>query len=1261
MTTRRSSMRLLIDMQATQTPGSAHRGVGRYSSALFGGIRATADDADVRALVSEDQAHPADLGDFPVNRTLRLPALPDWSSGRKFRGGQQDDLDALAYMARVAPLSPDVIHVSHAFEGLGQRVALPTRAAMAPGQILSTTLYDLIPLVFPEHYFQDETFRLWYRQRLAWMRDADLLLAISEASRQDAITRMGVEPWRVVTIGGGISDHFKPFKGSAAKREKDKKLLARRYGLKLRFAVYTGGDDFRKNIAGAIRGFAAVPPSQRADWSLVIVCAMEPHRQDMYRDIAKVAGLDPASLIITGFVPEEDLVSFYQQCDLLVFPSLYEGLGFPVLEGMACGAPVIGGNNSSIRELIERPDALFDASSTEAIAAAMAKVMGDNAFSESLRLSGLARARDFTWDNSARIAVDAFEEAVQRKQHAVVAVASAGGLPRRRLAMLTPLPPSRSGIADYNADFLPFLSRHFEVDLYVAGDPVSDERLTSAFRIFDVAGFEKVAGNYDAILYEFGNSEFHAHMLPLLEKFPGVVGLHDAYLSGLMGYLDFFLGDHGSYQREMIASHGPRARRYFMPCDPHPDGNGGSMVNLPCIRRVLRQATGLISHSPYNLTVARESHPEGWRAPFRIIPQMVHMPLPVAAGDRARLRAERGFTDADIVVATFGHIAWTKCGDLLLAAVEKMAQPAKGSIHLIFAGELARDDFGERLKQKVAASRLGDRVRITGYLDDADYGDWVHAADIAVQLRINSRGGTPRGVLDCMARGVPVVVNDDASYRDYPDDVVAKVPPEPEADALAAMLRRLAGSRELRERFGAAGLAYVRTEHDPAGSAAHYAAAIDAFAAGARQTDAAATAMLMAPHLAQCGCPADAIQAAREWLSAPVKPHFERRRLLIDVTYLSAADHQTGIPRVVKEITRAAYCADLADFEPVAVALVDGELRRAAELLRDTGICGGAELEMPEYQMPVVPTPGDILLMIDSSWHQVDDFARVFAAARSAQVPIYTVVYDLLPMTLPSDCIVSGGREWFEGWINKAMRHSDGLIGISRSAAEEVADYVEQQLPPGDRPAIGFWHLGSDFGAGAQAEAGEDVGRVGGQRYLLMVGTIEPRKSHAIALDAMEQLWAVGQDLCLVIAGRQGWLVDDLMVRIRGHAELGRRLFFFDGPTDAEIAFLYRHAQALLFLSKGEGFGLPLVEAAHYGTALICSDLPVFREIGEGFAWFVDHTSGTKVAAGILSWSELKAKSRHPDSRAMPRLSWKQSAEQLIDVVMNNRWIRNKW
>lgn len=1262
MIAERNSYRLLFDMQAAQTAGSAHRGVGRYSSALFKATREISGACDLRALVSDALRHSADLSDLPANRVLRMPQLPDWTDARKFRGGQQDDLDALAYMARVMPLSPDVIHVSHAFEGFSERVPLPSRQSLAPRQVLSATLYDLIPLIFPEHYFQDESFRLWYKQRLQWLRDADLLLAISECSRQDAISLLGIEPWRIITIAGGISDHFKPFAGEGPARAAAKADLARRYGLKPKFVLYSGGDDFRKNIAGAIRGFSAVPVERRKGCCLVIVCAMEAHRQETYRDIARNAGLSPDEIIITGFVSEEDLVSFYQHCDLLIFPSLYEGLGFPVLEGMACGAPVIGGDNSSICELIVRQDALFDSSSTESIAEAITNVLSDKGFAADLSEKGVMRAKAFTWQQSASIALEAFQEASERKCERLEMLAVSGGLPRKKLAVLTPLPPSRSGIADYNAEFLPFLARHFEIDLYVAGEAVARESINAAFSVFDAAAFEKVATNYDVILYEFGNSEFHAHMLPLLERFPGIVCLHDAFLSGLMGYFDFFLGDSGSYQREMIAAHGPRARLFFLPGEPHPNGNTASMISLPCIQRVLQQAIGIISHSPFNLETAREAHPEGWAAPFRIIPQMVRMPASMNPKERFAFREALGFSSSDIVIATFGHVAWTKCGDVLLEGVEQMSDHPRRHVHLVFAGEMARDDFGEALRQKIQKSFLTKNIRVTGYLNQADYARYLRAADIAVQLRINSRGGTPKGVLDCMSHGLPVVVNDEASYRDYPADVVVKIPPEPDAMALAAALNQLSGSIELCEEYSRAATSYVRANHDPANAAAQYAAFIWDCAERARHTSGTELARQMAPHLARSADNRDATAKARDWLAASRRPLFSRRRLLIDVTYLASTDHRTGIPRVVKEITRAAYAKDLTDFEPVAVRLVNGELHRAGALLQALGVCGEPELQMPEYGQPVWPQPGDILLMIDSSWHQVDQFAPVFDAARQAHVPIYTVIYDLLPMRLPADCVVPGGKEWFESWMAKVVSHSQGLIGISRCVAEDIAAYVETVLPSGVRPKIGYWHLGADFSkTSAPQPPSADVRIVQGRSYLFMVGTIEPRKSHAIALDAMEQLWAGDSELCLVIAGREGWLVDDLMTRLRRHRELGRRLYFFEGASDSDIEFLYRHAEALLFLSKGEGFGLPLVEAAYYGVPLICSDLPVFREIGDGFAHFVDHGSGAAAAAGIAKWMQLKEKGLHLDSKNMPRLSWRESADQLIDLVMNNRWIRSEW
>ncbi len=98
-----------------------------------------------------------------------------------------------------------------------------------------------------------------------------------------------------------------------------------------------------------------------------------------------------------------------------------------------------------------------------------------------------------------------------------------------------------------------------------------------------------------------------------------------------------------------------------------------------------------------------------------------------------------------------------------------------------------------------------------------------------------------------------------------------------------------------------------------------------------------------------------------------------------------------------------------------------------------------------------------------------------------------------------------------------------------------------------------------------------------------MVGTIEPRKGHAMVLSAFETLWAEGHDVNLVIVGRKGWLVDALCSRLAGHARLGRRLFWFESASDEYLDAIYANSSCLMAASEGEGFGLPLIEAAQRG------------------------------------------------------------------------------
>ncbi|MBO8044180.1 glycosyltransferase, partial [Pseudomonas aeruginosa] len=131
----------------------------------------------------------------------------------------------------------------------------------------------------------------------------------------------------------------------AAEREN----LLKRFGISGRFVIYTGNGDFRKNLIGAVDAFARIAPSERNGVQLVLNQVGD---EQALRAFAQHAGLSANDLVITGKVSDADLVGLFRSCEAFFFPSLYEGFGLPVLEAMACGAPTICADNSSLGEVM---------------------------------------------------------------------------------------------------------------------------------------------------------------------------------------------------------------------------------------------------------------------------------------------------------------------------------------------------------------------------------------------------------------------------------------------------------------------------------------------------------------------------------------------------------------------------------------------------------------------------------------------------------------------------------------------------------------------------------------------------------------------------------------------------------------------------------------------------------------------------------------------------------------------------------------------
>jgi glycosyltransferase involved in cell wall biosynthesis len=170
-----------------------------------------------------------------------------------------------------------------------------------------------------------------------------------------------------------------------------------------------------------------------------------------------------------------------------------------------------------------------------------------------------------------------------------------------------------------------------------------------------------------------------------------------------------------------------------------------------------------------------------------------------------------------------------------------------------------------------------------------------------------------------------------------------------------------------------------------------------------------------------------------------------------------------------------------------------------------------------------------------------------------------------------------------------------------------------------------------------------------------MVGTIEPRKGHDQVIKACELLWMTGMKLNLVIVGKKGWMVEELISRLEKHKQLNRRLYWYQGISDEALNQLYEIADGMVMASEGEGFGLPLIEAAQHNCPVLARDLPVFREVaGQHAAWF-NGNSPLKLAYALKSWIDALSNGSAPLSTGMPWTTWKESSARIVGLLTDSQ------
>lgn len=1233
-------MRIVIDMQGAQAE-NRKRGIGRYSTAITKAIIRNSGKHEIILILNDSFSETIEPIRAEFESLIEQENIRVWSACSSVRYIDEEIntrrvIAELTYEAFIAEQKPEFIYVTSLFEGLVDDAVTSIHQLqnIAP---VAVTLYDLIPFINPVLYLDNPSVKNWYLEKIEHLKKADIWLAISESSRQEGISYLELDPARTYNISTDADEEFKKIEVSFEIEQR----IRQEYNLSKPFLMYTGGIDHRKNIEGLIRAYARLPEFVRATHQLAIVCSAQPESRNSLEKLAAEVGLKNNEFILTGYVPGEDLIALYNICHLFVFPSWHEGFGLPALEAMRCGAPVIGANTSSLPEVIGWQQALFDPKSEAEMTAAIERGLTDENYRNELLSHQQTQAKKFSWDESAKRAISAMEAWYIKNRNEVKRSKPAQKKPR--LAFLSPLPPARSGIADYSAELLPVLSKYYEIEVIVQQDEqVQNEWICKNLPIRDVTWFVDNQHIYDRVIYHFGNSSFHQHMFELQEKIPGVVVLHDFFLSGIQAHRDIHGHAPNSWALSLLQSHGYKALWERFNTQDTADVVWQYPTNLP----ILQSATGVIAHSQHSCELANRWYGANASQNWRVIPLLRKT---VEGYAKHIARKELGLTDDEIIVCSFGVLGKTKLNDRLLNAWLNSPLSTNKKAHLIFVGQDDAGEYCQLLRKRINESTAHKRIKITGWTDSETFNLYLAAADIGVQLRTLSRGETSAAVLDCMNYGLATIVNAHGSMADLNPEGVWLLPDEFSDEELATALLSLANDQTRREQLSHKAQSIIKNHHSPEKCAAQYYEAIEKVYLSEKNGLTGLISETAKLALAQ----EEAIELCRILSqNFPLQP--APRKLLVDISELVQRDAKSGIQRVVRSILQQWLYNPPKGFqvEPVYATTDQPGYRYARNFTAQF-------MGLPDIGLTddwVDAAQGDKFIGLDLQPVVIPAQHEYLKQWQRQGVDVGFLIYDLLPVTL-AEHFPPEGFGLHSRWL-ETVAQFDAVYCISKAVAQEFSQWLSERNQ-GDRIkpiSIQHFHLGADVAASAPSigladNADQLLTSIKASPSFLMVGTIEPRKGHAQVLKAFEQLWAEGSEVMLVIVGKQGWMVEELIERLRNHPETGKHLFCLEGISDEYLEKVYEVSTCLIAASYGEGFGLPLIEAAQHKIPIIARDIPVFREVAGEHAFYFDSKAPDDLATAIQEWLDLYQQGKHPRSDNMPWLTWEQSSENLIRVI----------
>lgn len=402
-----------------------------------------------------------------------------------------------------------------------------------------------------------------------------------------------------------------------------------------------------------------------------------------------------------------------------------------------------------------------------------------------------------------------------------------------KLAFFTPLNPVQSGISDYSEELLSAMSgatiggREVDIDLFIdKGYKPSNEEITRKFDVLPGRGFGRIAGQYDATIYQMGNSAAHAYIYEMLMRHPGVVVMHEFVLHHLRVWMTLNGGKRKEYLSLMERQHGEEgreaARRVMLGQFPE------ALFNYPLSEEAIHKATGVIVHSRYMAGLVRGVRPD---VPLAVVSMGVPLPPLI---DKAEARARLGLDPDLFLVTSVGHLNPYKRVSATLRAFKSLLMEVPNALYLLVGSRSPNYDPARQIEML----GLQSHVKSTGYVSQQEFQDYLAASDVSLNLRYPTAGETSASLLRIMGAGVPVLVSRTGSFEELPDDAAGKIDVgDIEEELLLEYLLLLARRPDLRAAMSEAARRYVAENHTLEAAARGYLEFVRSQEPGARNQE----------------------------------------------------------------------------------------------------------------------------------------------------------------------------------------------------------------------------------------------------------------------------------------------------------------------------------------------------------------------------------------------------------------------------------------